>query len=315
MNTSKKVHYFSLFLAMLFWGASFVLTKHLLISFNPIFIIYIRLLISSLIFVSISIVLYKRKFLIRKKHILLFICLSFFEPLVYFLFETYSLKLTDPSIVSVIIATIPLFIAIVAFYFLKEILTRKNIVGVVLSVLGIVIMLIPDFIHSTINFWGVGLAFGAVFSTIGYNYFLNKIPHNYNPLVVITWQNLIGLIAFTPILLIMNSQSELIHQTSAMSDTKNILFLILLAVFCSSIAFVLYINGVRALGTAKANIFTNLIPVLTAFISFVFYGETVTWNKILGIIVVITGIFLVQSRKANKQQISTKATVDINQRD
>jgi drug/metabolite transporter (DMT)-like permease len=297
MKSIKKIHFFTLFLAMLFWGASFVLTKHLLVSFNPIFIIFVRLLISSIIFVSISIFLYKKKFLISKKHIALFLGLSFFEPLVYFLFETYSLKLTDPSIVSVIIATIPLFMALVAFYFLKETLTKKNMFGVVLSVLGIVIMLMPDFIKSTIHFGGVALAFGAVLSTIGYNYFLNKIPHDYHPILVITWQNLIGLIAFTPILLIMNSGHELVVQSDALYDPKNLLFLILLAVFCSSIAFVLYINGVRALGTAKANIFTNLIPVLTAFISFVFYGESVTWNKILGIIIVITGIFLVQTKR------------------
>ena len=177
---------------MTFWGASFVLTKHLLIDFNPIFIIFSRLLISSIIFVITSLILYKKRFFIEKKYIILFISLSIFEPLIYFLFETYSLQLIDPSIVSVIIATIPLFMAIFAYYFLKEFLTRKNMIGVVLSVLGIVIMLFPQFYGSTINILGVGLAFGAVLSTIGYNYFLNKIPHHYNPILIITWQNLIG---------------------------------------------------------------------------------------------------------------------------
>lgn len=170
-------------------------------------------------------------------------------------------------------------------------------IGVVLSVLGIVIMLFPQFYGSTINILGVGLAFGAVLSTIGYNYFLNKIPHHYNPILIITWQNLIGLIAFTPILFAMNSTSEISTQMGALSDTKNLMFLILLAVFCSSIAFVLYIRGVRAIGTARSNIFTNLIPVITATISFFLFDETITWNKVLGIITVISGIFLVQMKK------------------
>lgn len=297
MGKRHFVQYISLFFAMTFWGASFVLTKHLLIDFNPIFIIFSRLLISSIIFVVTSVILYKKRFFIEKKYIILFISLSFFEPLVYFLFETYSLQLIDPSIVSVIIATIPLFMAIFAYYFLKEYLTQKNMVGVVLSVLGIVIMLFPQFYGSTINFLGVGLAFGAVLSTIGYNYFLNKIPHHYNPILIITWQNLIGLIAFTPILFAMNSTSEISTQMGALSDVKNLVFLILLAVFCSSIAFVLYIRGVRTIGTARSNIFTNLIPVITATISFFLFDETITWNKVLGIITVISGIFLVQMKR------------------
>lgn len=296
MGNNKYIHYISLFFAMLFWGASFVLTKHLLIDFNPIFIIFARLLISSLIFVTTTLILFKRKFFIHKKHFILFISLAFFEPFVYFIFETYSLKMIDPSIVSVIIATIPLFMALFAFYFLKEFLSRKNMFGVVLSVAGIVIMLFPEFYGSTINFLGVGLAFGAVFSTIGYNYFLQKVPHQYSSLLVITWQNLIGLAAFIPILLIMNTKTELKLQFDSLGDYKNLLFLILLAVFCSSIAFILYIKGVRAIGTARSNIFTNLIPVITASISFFLFDEAITWNKVIGIITVISGIFLVQMR-------------------
>ena len=118
MGKRHFVQYISLFFAMTFWGASFVLTKHLLIDFNPIFIIFSRLLISSIIFVVTSLILYKKRFFIEKKYIILFISLSIFEPLIYFLFETYSLQLIDPSIVSVIIATIPLFMAIFAYYFL-----------------------------------------------------------------------------------------------------------------------------------------------------------------------------------------------------
>ena len=297
MGNNTYIHYISLFFAMLFWGASFVLTKHLLIDFNPIFIIFARLLISSLIFVTTTLILFKRKFFIQKKHFILFISLAFFEPFVYFIFETYSLKMIDPSIVSVIIATIPLFMALFAFYFLKEFLTRKNMFGVVLSVFGIVVMLFPEFYGSTINFLGVAFAFGAVFSTIGYNYFLQKVPHQYSSLLVITWQNLIGLAAFIPILLIMNTKTELKLQFDSLGDYKNLLFLILLAVFCSSIAFILYIKGVRAIGTARSNIFTNLIPVITASISFFLFDEAITWNKVIGIITVISGIFLVQMRK------------------
>jgi len=298
MMTSKNlVHYVSLFFAMLFWGGSFVLTKHLLTDFHPITVIFARLVISSILFVIIGLSIYKKDFFISKKHILLFSALAFFEPVVYFLFETYSLQFTDPSIVSVIIATIPLFVAFVAVYFLKETFSKSNFLGVFLSVFGIVIMLFPSFSDSSVSLLGVLLAFGAVLSTIGYNYFLKKIPHTYSPLLVITWQNLFGLIVFTPLFLLMNSTESIVIQWNALSDINNLIALLLLAIFCSSIAFILYIKGVRHIGVAKANTFTNLIPVITAFISFFLFNEVVTWNKIAGILVVLTGIFLVQLKR------------------
>ncbi len=294
MASKKFFYYIYLFVAMLFWGGSFVLTKHLLTDFNPITIIFIRLLISSLLFVTISLVVYRKRFFVPKKDLLLLCYMAIFEPIVYFLFETYSLKFTDPSIVSVIIATIPLFVAFIAFYFLKEYFSKSNFVGVFLSVFGIVIMLYPSFSDSTVSLLGVLLAFGAVLSTIGYNYFLKRIPNTYSPILVITWQNLLGLIAFTPMLYILNSPSEITQQWHAVYDFKNISALLILSVFCSSIAFMLYIKGVRYIGVGKANTFTNLIPVVTALLSFFLFDEVVTWNKIIGIIVVLTGIFLVQ---------------------
>jgi drug/metabolite transporter (DMT)-like permease len=294
MTSKKFINYLSLFVAMFFWGGSFVLTKHLLADFHPITVIFARLVVSSFLFVIIGLSIYKKDFFISKKHILLFSALAFFEPVVYFLFETYSLQFTDPSIVSVIIATIPLFVAFVAVYFLKESFTKFNFMGVILSVLGIVVMLFPSFSDTSVSLLGVLLAFGAVLSTIGYNYFLKRIPHSYSPLLVITWQNLFGLLVFTPLFLLINSTESISNQWFALSDIKNLMALLLLAVFCSSIAFILYIKGVRFIGVAKANTFTNLIPVITAFISFFLFNEVVTWNKIVGILVVLTGIFLVQ---------------------
>lgn len=295
--TSKKIaNYLSLFLAMLFWGSSFVLTKHLLIDFEPIAIIFARLLISSLIFVTLSLILFRKKFFLPKKDLILIASLAFFEPIVYFLFETYSLKFTDPSVVSVIIATIPIFVAFVAVYFLKEIFSKTNFAGVFLSVIGIVIMLFPTFANSSVSIVGVLLAFGAVLSTIGYNFFLKKLPHSYSPILIITWQNLIGLVAFTPMFFVMNTRTEVSQQWHLLAEIENISSLLILAVFCSSIAFMLYLKGLRHIGIGKANTFTNLIPVVTALLSFFLFNEVVTWYKILGIVIVLAGLFLVQTK-------------------
>jgi len=282
---------------MFLWGGSFVLTKHLLFGFNPITIIFIRCVIASVIFAIFCIIVYKKDFIIAKKDLKFFIGMAFFEPFIYFLFETYSLKYCDASVVSVIIATIPLFVALMAVFMFKEKLSKLNFFGIALSISGIVIMLWHNFGDAAFSYFGILLAFGAVFSTIGYNFYLKKIPASYNPIVIITWQNIIGLVAFLPLVFIVNNSETYASQINALGDFKNLSFILILSIFCSTIAFILYIDSMRNLGLARTNIFVNLIPVMTAVIAFFVLKEEITFPRVLGIVIVIMGIFLVQHNR------------------
>jgi drug/metabolite transporter (DMT)-like permease len=282
---------------MFLWGGSFVLTKHLLTDFNPITIIFIRCVIASVIFATFCIIVYKSDFKIAKKDLKYFIGMAFFEPFIYFIFETYSLKYCDASVVSVIIATIPLFVAMMAVFIFKEKLSKLNFFGVFLSISGIIIMLWRSFGDAGFSYFGIILAFGAVLSTIGYNYFLRKIPTSYNPVVVITWQNILGLIAFLPLVFLVNNHETVAFQYQALGNLKNMSFILILAIFCSTIAFILYIDSMRNMGLARTNIFVNLIPAMTVIIAYFVLREEITVSKVLGIIIVITGIFLVQHKR------------------
>jgi len=282
---------------MFLWGGSFVLTKHLLIDFNPITINFIRCVIASLIFATFCIIVYKKEFIIAKKDLKFFIGLAFFEPFIYFIFESYSLQFCDASVVSVIIATIPLFVALMAVFIFKEKLSGLNFFGILLSITGIIVMLLPSFGRADFRLLGVFLAFGAVFSTIGYNYFLRRIPTSYSPIVVITWQNIIGMIAFLPLVFVVNNSETIALQYHALENTLNLSFLLILSIFCSTIAFILYISAMRILGLARTNIFVNLIPVMTAIIAFYVLKEEITLQKILGIVMAIAGVFLVQRKR------------------
>lgn len=274
-----------------------MLTKYLLIDFHPITLIFLRCVIATIVFAGFCIALFKKAFIIARKDLKYFIGLAFFEPFIYFLFENYSLLYCDASVVSVIIATIPLFVALMAVLVFKEILSKLNYFGVILSIFGIVIMLWRSFMHADFRFVGVFLAFGAVFSTIGYNYFLKKIPTTYNSFVVITWQNIFGLIAFLPFVFLVNDIEAFKLQYQALGDITNLSFLLMLAILCSTVAFILYIASMRKMGLARTNIFVNLIPVMTVTIAYFVLKEDITISKIVGICIVITGIFLVQHKR------------------
>ena len=67
-----------------------------------------------------------------------------------------------------------------------------------------------------------------------------------------------------------------------------------LAIFASCIAFILYTYSIKNLGINDANMFINIIPVLTAVFAWYILDDALTFRKIVGICVVITGLFIAQ---------------------
>ena len=138
----KKVQlpvYFYPLAAMLFWGMSFVWTSILLKYFQPVSIIFIRLIISSLFLFSVSLIFNKWE-KVQRADFWLFFLSAVFNPFLYFLGENYGLKYSSPTTTSVIIATIPVFSPIVAYFFFREKLTLVNIAGLFLSFGGVILM-------------------------------------------------------------------------------------------------------------------------------------------------------------------------------
>ncbi len=291
MKTDKKYFIFSLaVLSMLFWGMSFVWTKIVLDVYAPITTIFLRLIISSTV-LFIVLKLSKKLEKIQKEHYGLFFISALFEPLLYFLGENFGLREVSSTVASVIIATIPVITPIFAYFLLKEKLSVFNILGIIISFLGIMIMIFDHNFNFTASPKGIMLLFLAVFSTIGYAVTIKKLAVIYSSPTIITFQNIIGVFYFLPLFLIFDVKEFFLITPSF----KVIASLVQLAIFASSLAFICYIHVVSKLGVSRANIFTNLIPIVTAVFSFFLLDEIFTFAKIIGIAIVIGGVFISQT--------------------
>ena len=300
MPSSKKdrnwLSYILLLCTTTFWGGSFVLTKHLLDVASPVTIIFLRMVIASVIFTTITVILYKDRFLLSRKDFLIMLAVTFFEPFLYFICETYSIKYSDPTVVAILIATIPMFIMIMSYFTEHEKIGRVNRIGSLIAFVGIFVMLLPSMGRVSFNGWGIALGFGAVLSAVGYTYFINKMPEKYNSLIIITWQNLLGALFFAPLFFFGNDSQTLHSEITALMQPANVIPLTILAIACSALAFMFYLHGIRHIGMTKTSIFTNLIPVATAILAYFIVGEEFPPVKILGIAIVIVGVFMVQKK-------------------
>lgn len=277
---------------MLFWGFSFIWSSILLKSYQPVTIIFIRLILSSVFLFSLIYLTGKNEKVERKDYRLVILS-ALFNPFLYFLGENYGLKYSSPTIAAVIIATIPLFSPLAGYLSFREKLTPVNFIGIAVSFAGVILMLFTRDLSLAADIRGVIFLSGAVISALMYTITLRKLTLKYSALVLVANQNLIGIFLFLPFFMILEAK-----QAVGVPLTAEIVSsMVLLSILASSLAFVFFAHSVKLLGISKSNIFSNLIPVFTAIFSYFLLSESFTMQKVAGIALVIGGVYLSERTK------------------
>ena len=302
IHNSKLLTYLLITLSVVFWGVSFILTKELFLTEEHItvtILISIRLAIASLVMLP-ALALTGRLQPIRKGpgkglralwrgDLKWFLLLAFCEPFIYHICETSGVQIVSGSLASVIIATIPLFVPFGMWFAYRQRIRTPLIVGVVLSLAGVGIMLLGGEGLSG-NLRGLLFLAGAVAIAVVYTLLLVKVVAKYSPLVVTTWQNLIGLLYFLPLMFVFDGD-----QLPLLSWSPRMLLLLgALGVFCSTLAYAGYNHAVRHLGASEACIFNNAIPVFSLIAAILIGQESFSWGKLAGVVIVISGVVIAQ---------------------
>lgn len=294
----KSIVYIALTISTIFWGVSFVLTKQLFLTephLSILTLITLRLAVATIVMVPTMILLGKWQH-IRKGDFKWVVLLAFCEPFVYNFLETTGVKLVSSSLASIIIATIPIGISVAVSIVYHEPLRRNNIIGILLSLLGVAIMLGIGSGSFEGNPLGILTLFAAVIMAAIFTLLLVKVVANYSPLMVITYQNLFGFLFYLPIMLAVDHQNLPLLSWSP----RMILLLLGLGIFCSSLAYGCYNYGVKKIGAASAGIFNNAIPVFTMIVALLIGQETISLNKVLGMFIAIGGVILSQYNPQTK---------------
>jgi drug/metabolite transporter (DMT)-like permease len=137
---------------------------------------------------------------------------------------------------------------------------------------------------------------------VAYSVIIRKISHEYNPVTIITYQNLVGALYFLPLFLIFDFQ----HFITIKPNRELVLAMLQLAVFASTLAYVFYIIAIKEIGVIKANIFTNLIPVFTGLFSFIILDERFSLLKIAGMILVLGGVIVSQMQRISQIMVNRR---------
>jgi len=281
-------------MAMFFWGYSFVWYKIAYLYYKPFTVIIFRLSFSVLLLI-IFLKIKRKKEKVGKKDLLRLMIMAFFEPFCYFIGEGLGMYYVSSTVGAIIIATIPLFTPFFAYRYLQEKIHYSLILGLLTSFIGVFLIVQGDYDGSN-SLKGILLLIFAVVSAVVYGILLKKMSHKYSAFTIVKYQNIFGLIYFIPLFLIW----ELDHFLQVDHQLKGIWVIFQMALFASTLAFVFITYVIKNIGMSRTNLFTNLIPVFTASIAYIVLKEQFSLLKILGIIIVISGLMISEVRNINR---------------
>ena len=292
VHPSKLLTYIASIFAITLWGMSYIWTDRLIALNIPIFyFVFVRILLAGLILFLFN-TAYGRIKRIQRKDLPKFMLLAFFEPLIYFLCETYGLKVTgSPTLSAMVIATIPIFSIAAGMMFFKEKINFINIIGIIFSLVGIVMVAMAKGELGEHFIWGIVLLLIAVIAEVGHASLTKSLSGNYSSQIIVMYQFLIGSVYLLPLFLwkgLDGFNSEVYFSTDVAFP------LLCLAILCSSLAFSLWVSTIKNLGVAKSSIFSALIPVAAAIIAWVLGHEYLNSRQWIGIAVSTAGVILSQ---------------------
>ena len=295
---------------MLIWAAAGIAVKEALLLFTPLILIVLRFSLAVIFMLLIGLTFRGNKVIglqrVEKKDIPLFMLGGLLQPFLYFIFETYTYQsFASPTIAEAMLSTQPVLAPIFAFLLLRERVTRNNILGILLSTIGmLLLLLVGSDTFSLGSPWGVLLAIVTVSMSVSYSVVLRRIPTHYSSLSIVFYVQSFSLILFYVVWMIMGEASTLFYNAAQLvQNTTQFLHsgaaVLYLAVFASVAAFVLFCYTVREIGVTRANVFNNVRPVFTALLMWLIFDEVLPIWKLIGIIIIIIGLFI--SQKVGKR--------------
>ncbi|HLD67180.1 MAG TPA: DMT family transporter [Pseudomonas sp.] len=280
-----------LVVAMALWGSSFIALKLAFAELPPLWVIFGRMALGSLVFLLAW--RWRGRLEYRAGDWKYLLGLAVCEPCLYFVFEALALQHTSASQAGMITALLPLLVAVGAFVVLGERTTRTTLAGFALAVVGAIWLGLAGEAdtHAPAPLLGNFYEFLAMLCATGYTLLLKHLSTRYSAFLLTAMQALVGSLFFLP----------LAAATAPLPSTVSALGLaavVYLGVVVTVGAYGLYNYGVSRMPASQASGFVNLLPVFTLIFAAVLLGERLNAMQLLAAVLVFVGVGLSQWRSA-----------------
>jgi drug/metabolite transporter (DMT)-like permease len=279
------------FFTVLFWGASFVAIKIALKYVPPITLVWMRFAVGVVI-LGAAVGLRHQFSLPKPKDWLYFALLGFLGIAFHQWLQSTGLVTSQATTTGWIVASMPIFIAILGWLVLKEKLNWLQALGILLAAFGVLLVVTHGNFNSLVSgkFGSPGDILilisapnWAVFTILSRRG-LKTYPAALMMFYVMTFGWL-----FSSVLFVAGRGWESIHNIAL----DGWLALGFLGILCSGVAYIFWYDALKVLPVAQVGTFLYIEPVVTVIVSFLLLNEKITLAGVLGGVVILLGVWLV----------------------
>jgi drug/metabolite transporter (DMT)-like permease len=288
--------------SVIVWGASFVATKVVLQEVSPVTVVWLRFGLGVIILGGM--VWYRKQLKIPKKEDWLYFGLLGFLGIAFHQWlQSTGLVTAHALSTSLIVATTPIFMALLGWLFLKEELTWFQLLGIGLSTFGVLLVITKGDLTSL---------FSGHFGTIGDFLILISAP-NWATFSILSRRGLqkypaAGMMfyvmsfgwLFSSILFLGSGK---FHQIQLLS-INGWLAVIFLGIFCSGIAYIFWYDALQTLPVTQTGAFLYIEPIVTVIVAGVVLGETMVFSAFIGGIIILCGVWMVNRRNLHLKKVN-----------
>lgn len=283
--------------AVMAWGLNFVVAKRAFAEIPPYTFNGIRFIIASIFMLGLTWIS-ERSLGIERRDWPRMILAGVIGNGVYQMLFIYGLDRTTAGNSSLLVATNPIFIALMTGLLGLERVTRRMWGGILISFMGMVIVIANGANQLSLGsstLVGDGLTLLAGLCWALYAVIAKPLTHRYSSLKI----SALAMISGTPVLLIAGIPGMLAQDWSAIS-WAGWSGTIYSAVFSISLAYVAYTQAIHTLGNARTGIYSNLVPVVAMVTAAIGLGEPIRIWQAIGAIIILAGVYLTRSGNAQR---------------
>ena len=291
MISSKAVAYLEAVLAATVWGASFIATKVALRDISPITIVWMRFAIGLLI-LGFMVFMRKQFALPAKNDWKYFALLGFLGITFHQWLQSNGLQTSEAGTTAWIVASTPVFMAVLGWFALREKLNGRKVTGIALAFMGVLLVASRGDLSSiSVGKFGAPGDVLILMSAINWSIVstLSRRGLNLYPAGLFTFYMMAFGLVFSSILFVYGG-----YYTEILSPTfDGWMGVGFLGIFCSGLAYIWWYDALQSLTTVETGVFLYIEPLVAMVVAFVILGESITIASVIGGAIILFGVWLV----------------------
>ncbi|MCY7294716.1 DMT family transporter [Alteromonas sp. a30] len=289
--------------ATLIWSGNFIIARGVMEAIPPISLAFWRWAIACSVMLPFALPTLLREWSVVRQNLLYLssaalLGVAVFNTLIYFASHT-----TDALNLALIAICSPIFMMVFAHFFLRDLVTKNKVLGIVIVVVGVLVLITrghPEMLmHVAFTSGDIWMLMAATCFAV-YSILLKKKPEQISQWSFQLSTFVIGLLMLAPLYV-----WELTTKAPIQWDSSLMMSVSYLGVFASFAAYILWNRAIAAIGPSKAGMVYYCIPIFSGILGSLYLGEHIESYHLVCGVMIISGIVIANMKNKRQLAVST----------